>query len=203
MIISFLVLWSICLSSSLVHFRKGPEYLTRGTAQVSIPLVRFLLESFVSSSYLVLLRYSLLLLLLLLYFEIFSHQHQVLIILFAFLQFRSVVFRIRQVLWFLLTLIWSGCLAEIKLIRLHHKMPENFVRLVFPNGFCVVHISFIHMINIKSFAQSLEDHLPQPIMSSDILCLIHSLTMWLIVSSLSRYKLCLQFCCVLSIFVLI
>ena len=29
MVISFLVLWSICLSSSLVHFRKGLKYLTR------------------------------------------------------------------------------------------------------------------------------------------------------------------------------
>ena len=59
MVISFLVLWSICLSSSLVHFRKGPEYLTSDTAQVFIPLITFLLESFVSSSFLVLLRYSL------------------------------------------------------------------------------------------------------------------------------------------------
>ena len=58
MVISFLVLWSICLSSSLVHLRKGPEYLTRGTAQVFIPLMRFLQESFVSSSFRVLLRYS-------------------------------------------------------------------------------------------------------------------------------------------------
>ena len=57
-VISFLVLWSICLSSSLVHLRKGPEYLMRGTTQVFIPLIRFLLESFVSSSFLVLLRYS-------------------------------------------------------------------------------------------------------------------------------------------------
>ena len=29
MVISFLVLWSICWSSSLVHLRKGPEYLTK------------------------------------------------------------------------------------------------------------------------------------------------------------------------------
>ena len=58
MVISFLVLWSICLNSSLVHLRKGPEYLMRGTAQVFIPLIRFLLESFVWSSFLVLLRYS-------------------------------------------------------------------------------------------------------------------------------------------------
>ena len=58
MVISFLVLWSIYLSSSLVHLRKSPEYLTRGTAQVFIRLIRFLFQSFVSSSFLVLLRYS-------------------------------------------------------------------------------------------------------------------------------------------------
>ena len=52
-VISFLVLWS-----SRVHLRKCPEYLTRGTAQVFIPLMRFLLLSFVSSSFLVLPRYS-------------------------------------------------------------------------------------------------------------------------------------------------
>ena len=51
MLISFLILWSICLSSSLIHFTKGPEYLTRGTAQVFIPLIRFLLDSFVSNSF--------------------------------------------------------------------------------------------------------------------------------------------------------
>ena len=57
-VISFLVLWSICLSSSLVHLRKGPEYLTRSTAQAFIPLIRFLQDSFVSSGFLALLRYS-------------------------------------------------------------------------------------------------------------------------------------------------
>ena len=61
--ISFLVLWSICLSSSLVHFKKGPEYLTRETAQVFIPLwfiplMWFLPHSYVSSTLRVLLRYS-------------------------------------------------------------------------------------------------------------------------------------------------
>ena len=30
MVIIFLVLWSICFISSLVHFQNGPEYLTRG-----------------------------------------------------------------------------------------------------------------------------------------------------------------------------
>ena len=66
MVISFLVPWSIYLSSSHVHFKKGPEYLARETAQVFIPLIRFLLHSFVSSSFLVLLRYS---------FLIFFHLH--------------------------------------------------------------------------------------------------------------------------------
>ena len=58
MVISFLVLWSICLSSSLVHFKNGPKYLNRGTAQVFIPLIRFQPYSFVSSSFLVLLEFS-------------------------------------------------------------------------------------------------------------------------------------------------
>ena len=58
MVISFLVLWSICLSSSLNHFKNGPKYLTKGTSQVFIPLIRFLVYSFVLSSFLVLPRYS-------------------------------------------------------------------------------------------------------------------------------------------------
>ena len=53
MVISFLVTWSICLSSSLVHFKNGPEYLTRGTVQVFIPLISFLLYILVSSSFII------------------------------------------------------------------------------------------------------------------------------------------------------
>ena len=41
---SFLVLWFICLSSSLVYFKNGSEYLTRGTAKAFITLIRFLLK---------------------------------------------------------------------------------------------------------------------------------------------------------------
>ena len=36
-----LVLWSICLRSSVVNFKKGPGYPTSGTAQVFISLIRF------------------------------------------------------------------------------------------------------------------------------------------------------------------
>ena len=56
--ISFLVVRSICWSSSLVHLRNGPVYLPGRTAQVFIPLMRFLLNNCGSNSFLVLLRYS-------------------------------------------------------------------------------------------------------------------------------------------------
>ena len=49
MVMSFLVLSSTCLGSSLIHFKNGPEYFTRRKAKVLIPLIRFLLYSFVSS----------------------------------------------------------------------------------------------------------------------------------------------------------
>ena len=52
-VMSFLVLWSICWSSSLVHFKNNPEDLTRGTAQGLI-----LLRIFLRYNFLVLLRYS-------------------------------------------------------------------------------------------------------------------------------------------------
>ena len=58
MAISFLILWFVCLSFSLVYFKKGPEYLTRGAGQVFIPLIRFLQDRFVTSIFRVLLRYS-------------------------------------------------------------------------------------------------------------------------------------------------
>ena len=57
-VISFLVLWFICLSSSVVYFKNGPEYRTRGTAQVFISFIKFLLYSLASSGFLVLLRYA-------------------------------------------------------------------------------------------------------------------------------------------------
>ena len=55
---NFLVLWSICLSYSLVHFKNGQEYFTTGTVQVYIPVMRFLLQSLVSRSFLILQRHS-------------------------------------------------------------------------------------------------------------------------------------------------
>ena len=40
-VMSFLVFWFICWSSSLAHFKNGPVYITRGTTHVFIPLIRF------------------------------------------------------------------------------------------------------------------------------------------------------------------
>ena len=57
-VISFLVLRFLCLSASFVHFKNGPKYLSSETSQMFIPLMRFLLQSLVSRSFLVLLRYS-------------------------------------------------------------------------------------------------------------------------------------------------
>ena len=56
LVISFLVLWSICLSSSLVYFNNGPKYLTTGIVQDFIPFITFQRYNFVSSRFLVLLR---------------------------------------------------------------------------------------------------------------------------------------------------
>ena len=59
MFINFVILWLICLRHVLVHFKNRPDYLTRGTAQLLISLLRFLQQSFVSS-FLIRLRYSVL-----------------------------------------------------------------------------------------------------------------------------------------------
>ena len=42
----------------IVHFKKGPEYLTRETAQVFLSLMRFQPYDLVSSTFLLCLRYS-------------------------------------------------------------------------------------------------------------------------------------------------
>ena len=41
-VMNFLVLWSICLCSSLVYFKNGHGSLTSGTVQTLIPFMRFL-----------------------------------------------------------------------------------------------------------------------------------------------------------------
>ena len=121
MVISFLVLWSICLSSSLIHIKKVPEYLTGGTAQVFIPLIRFLQHSFVSSSFLVLLRYS---------FLIFSFISTCLMVSaskmpkYLYVSFSPSV----QILfWFRSSILSIRCL--LPLFMAHFSMSDSFPML--------------------------------------------------------------------------
>ena len=57
-VINFLVFWSIYLNSSFVHFMISPEYLTRWTAKMFIPLLIFLFQSLVSRIFLIYRRNS-------------------------------------------------------------------------------------------------------------------------------------------------
>ena len=50
-VINFIDLCSISLSSSLVHLRNDPEYLRRGIGLMFIPLMKFLLQSLVSKGF--------------------------------------------------------------------------------------------------------------------------------------------------------
>ena len=58
LVFNFIVLLSICLISSLVHFKNYPESTTRSTASLFIPSMRFLLSTLVLRSFLVCLRFS-------------------------------------------------------------------------------------------------------------------------------------------------
>ena len=59
-VITFLIIWFISLSSSLVYSKNCPEYLTKSTAQVVILLMRFRQLNLVSRRFLILLRYLIL-----------------------------------------------------------------------------------------------------------------------------------------------
>ena len=72
--------------------------------------------------------------------------------------------------------------------------------------FWVVHIPFVHMVKLQNLAQFPVGHLAYSVVRvlySFCANLLHSLIMWLIVSSLSPHNLHLLFCCVLSILALI
>ena len=57
-VINFPVLLSNSLNSSLVYFKNGPKYLTNSSVLLFIPLIRFLLQSLLSRSFLVRLKNS-------------------------------------------------------------------------------------------------------------------------------------------------
>ena len=130
MVISLLVLWSICFSSSFVHFKNVTEYLTRGTAQVFIPLIRFLPHSFVWSSFLILLRHS---------FLIFSFISTCLMVSASNLLKYSYVSFFRRVLilsWFGSSIPFVRCRCRYSLLAWRIFLMPNFhpyVQTVYSN----------------------------------------------------------------------
>ena len=76
---------------------------------------------------------------------------------------------------FLLTITRSCRLAELKVIRLYLKIPENFLRLIFLEGFRVVHIPFVCMVKFKLLVQFSVGHFAHPVVSSLIFLLILTL----------------------------
>ena len=79
-------------------------------------------------------------------------------------------------------------------MRLYLKIPENFVRPSFLNGFWLVNIPLVRIVKFEFLAQFPVNHFPQPVAFSLILfihfCanLLHSLIILLIVSFLSPHN---------------
>ena len=142
----------------------------------------------------------------------FSSKVEVLILLFIFLQIYSVVHRDSKVdnfsyyLFFLLIIIRSGFLAGIRwsvcMLKSYRFICESFSRT--GAGLCIYHLFVLSNLNFLHI--SLWITLPtQSCLALYTFCanLLHSLIMWLFVSSLSPHSQHLLFCCVLSILALI
>ena len=143
----------------------------------------------------------------------FSSKVEVLIFLFTFLQIYSVVRRDSKVdnlrilfFFFLLIIMRSGLLAGIGwsvcILKSHRSLFESFSKT--GAGLCIHHLfvwsnwNFLHISQWTTLPT--QSCLP---LYSFCANLLHSLIMWLIVSSLSPHSLHLLFCCVLSIHALI
>ena len=98
--------------------------------------------------------------------------------------------------FFLLIIIRSGLLAEIRcsvrMSKSHRSLCVSFSRT--GAGLCIYHL--LVWSDLKFFAHFPVDHLADPCLVLYSFCanLLHSLIMWLIVSSLSPHSLHLLFC---------
>ena len=109
---------------------------------------------------------------------------------------------ILQILFLLLIIMRSGLLAGIRwsvcMLKSHRSLCESFSRT--GAGLCIYHLfvwsnwNFLHIILPTQSCLALYSFCAN---------LLHTLIMWLIVSSLSPHSLHLLFCCVLSILALI
>ena len=112
---------------------------------------------------------------------------------------------IPQIVFLLLIIIRSGCLAKIRWSVVILKSQSRCVSFSRTNsGLCIYYLivwsnfNFLH--NYQWITSSTQSCL---VLYSFCANLLHSFIMWLIVSSLSSCKLHLLFCCVLSILCLI
>ena len=114
---------------------------------------------------------------------------------------------ILQILFLLLIIMRSGLLAGIRwsvvcMLKSHRYLWKSFSRT--GAGLCIYHLFVWSNWNFLHISQLIT--LPTQsclALYSVCACLLHSLIMWLIVSSLSPHSLHLLFCCVLSILALI
>ena len=149
------------------------------------------------------------------YFFQFPSKVEVLILLFTFFQFYSVVSRDSKAdnfanslffFFFLLIIIRSGLLAEIMWSACMSKSQRSLCVLFSRTGagFCIYHLFVWSNLNFLHISQWIT--LPTQsrlVLYSFCANLLHSLIMWLMVWSLSLHSLSLLFCCVLSILALI
>ena len=149
----------------------------------------------------------------------FPSKVEVLILLFTFFQFYSVVSRDSIVdylasslffffffIFLLLIIIRSGLLVEIRWSVCMSKSYRSLCVLFSRTGagLCIYHLLVCSKLNFLHISQWIT--LPTQsylVLYSFCANLLHSLIMWLMVSSLSLHNLHLLFCCVLSIFALI
>ena len=132
---------------------------------------------------------------------------------FTFFQFYSVVSRDSKVdnfagflfFFFLLIIISSGLLAEIRwsvcMSKSHRSLCVSFSRT--GDRLCIYHLLAWSNLNFLRISQWITSP-AQSCLALYSFCanLLHSLIMWLMVSSLSPHSLHLLFCCVLSILAL-
>ena len=144
----------------------------------------------------------------------FSSKVEIFFLLFTFFQFYSVVswdskvdnFANSLFFFFLLIIIRSGLLAETRWSVCTSKSHRNLCVLFSSTAaeLYIYHLFVCSDLNFLHISQWIT--LPtQSCLALYSFCanLLHSLIMWLMVSSLSPHSLHLLFCCVLSIVVLI
>ena len=135
------------------------------------------------------------------YLSFFSHSFS-----FILWSARTAKSTILQVLFFLLIIIKSGLLAGIRrsvcMLKSHRSLCVAFSRT--GAGLCIYHLFIWSNLNFLHISQWIT--LPTQsclVLYSFCANLLHSLIMWLMVSSLSPQSLHSLFCCVLSILALI